>query len=126
MRVSVRQAGKKGRGVFARRPIRAGTIIEACPLLVISRKDWKIVQKTNLENYVFGWNKGSVAIALGNGSLYTHSENPNCQVIWEEGKDMIYYQAARSIRKGEELCINYGCKPTGYTPELDSGLKASA
>ncbi len=118
----IRRAGKKGRGVFAGQKIQSGTVIEICPVLVISRKEWKYLKNTRLANYVFHWKSGSSGLALGYGSLYNHSENPNCEVFWYDGEDTLSYVTVRTIKKGEEICFNYGYKPKGYTADLDSGL----
>lgn len=123
MRTTVLQAGKKGRGVFAEQNIKSGTVIEVCPVLVCSRRDWKLLKNTKLAHYVFDWTNGSVGFALGHGSLYNHSENPNCEVFWYEGENILSYAAVRNIQKGEELCFDYGYKPKGYTSKLDSGLR---
>ena len=36
-----KKVGKCGRGVFARTSIKKGAVIEACPIIVISKKDYK-------------------------------------------------------------------------------------
>lgn len=121
MKTSVRNAGKKGRGVFAKRTIRKNDLIEACQVLIMPQKDWKKIEKTFLAYYVFEWGFKDVALALGNGSLYNHSENPNCR--WSPEGETLQYRAERTIHKGEEICINYGYQPRGYAEDLDSGLK---
>ncbi len=73
--------GLGGRGVFARRDIKAGKILETCPVLVLpadelfgpddGRRTPKLVW------YSFDWRpiteKEHVALALGFGSLYNHA-----------------------------------------------------
>jgi len=125
MLTSIRISKEKGRGIFANKKIRSGTVIEVCPILILPRNDWKYLEKTLLSHYVFNWAGGSKALALGNGSLYNHSKKPNCKAIWVKIKKNTYcfeYTASRSIRKGEEICIDYGYRPNGYSEKLDSGL----
>lgn len=124
MKIKVSDAGKKGLGIFAAKKIRKGQIIEICPVLILPKNDWGAIESTLLSNYVFDWGRGRCAIALGTGCLYNHSEYPNAEVEWIVGETTLQYIAARTIRKDEEICINYGYKPTGYTPMLDSGLEA--
>jgi SET domain-containing protein len=123
MQINIRKSKGKGRGVFANKKIRAGSVIEICPVLVLPSKDWKFIKHTRMGHYVFDWEKGKTGLAFGYGSLYNHSEKPNCG--WRKDEDSLSYIATRTIQKGEEICISYGYKPKGYTESLDSGLKKS-
>lgn len=90
----------KGRGVFATKQYKSGAIIEECPVLVLDKKDTKIIDDTTLYNYYFSWGEkdDSSAIALGYGSLYNHSYSPNAEYI-------------KIIDKDEEICVNYNGIP---------------
>lgn len=49
------------------------------------------------------------AVVFGLGSMFNHSRKEQ-NVVWDRDLDrlLITYRAARTIRKGEELCISYG------------------
>ena len=78
--VEVRKIRGKGRGVFARRPIEEGEIIERVPVIVIPADQvGDDPGRNGLAGYVFAWGRGTVALALGYGSLYNHSYEPNAR-----------------------------------------------
>ena len=99
----------KGRGIVAGCPYAAGELVEAAPVVVVPPAEWAFVEQTELGRFCFVWDddKGSVAVALGRGSLFNHSYTPN--VTPEKnirGKVMRFF-ALRDIAPGEELTINY-------------------
>ena len=101
----------RGRGVFARVAIPAGTVVETVPVIVLPTEDLYGPGKTSLlVGYVFSWNDTSVALALGFGSLYNHSYDPNlaCADIAPKTKR---FTAIRDIAQDEELTFNYGGSP---------------
>src|SRR3954463_6180805 len=109
--VEVKRARGKGRGVFARRPIRKGEVIERVPVLVLEEEDYrKGMDGTLLAGYVFAWGEGQIALALGYGSLYNHSFKPNAryQDVAPRTKQFV---ALRAIRAGEEVTVNYNGSP---------------
>src|SRR4051794_28716839 len=109
--VEVKRARGKGRGVFARRPIRKGEVIERVPVLVLEEEDYrKGMDGTLLAGYVFAWGEGQIALALGYGSLYNHSYRPNAryQDVPPRTKQFV---ALRAIRAGEEVTVNYNGTP---------------
>lgn len=57
------------------------------------------------DGYVFGWGEGATALALGYGSLYNHSYDPNATTV--ETDDELVITAVRDIAAGEEIFINY-------------------
>ena len=60
----------KGRGVFARRLIRQGEVIEQVPMLVLTAEEFEDrLAGTSLANYCFAWGRGTMALTLGYGSL---------------------------------------------------------
>ena len=96
----------KGRGVFATRPFARGDLVEAVPVLLLRPDEQDRVDGTVLDSYVFAW-RDTVAIALGFGSIYNHSWDPNLeyQKRFEEG--VIEFVAIRHIAPGDELTTNY-------------------
>ncbi len=125
-----------GRGVFAAIIIKKGEIIEHCPVIETPVKDYQYLRKTELRNYYFLWNKVKprgndlwgksskfkirnkrAAITLGYGSLYNHSYNPNATYKKKFKEKTIDFIAIRSIKKGEEITVNYNLgDPTNQSP----------
>lgn len=118
--IQVKNAGHKGRGVFAQKDFRKGQIIEICPALNCLKSDWQFLSKTSISQYVFDWGDGTAALALGLGSLYNHSETkPNAETEVCTKTRTITYRAIRKIKKGEEILFDYGYSPDGYDPNKD-------
>ncbi len=105
--IEIRWTATKGRGVFAREFIPAGTVFERAPVLVMPAGEVLGTEDdTVLSHYLFEWGKGTVALALGYGSLYNHSYSPNARYE-DEGRQVKLYIAVRDIQAGEEVTINY-------------------
>lgn len=105
-----RKVGRCGRGVFALTPIRKGAVIEECPIILISKKDYKDVAKTILAGYVFCWGKDDslAALALGFGGLYNHAVSPNAKFNKRLSTGEIVFRAIKDIKVHEEIRIDYG------------------
>jgi hypothetical protein len=103
-----------GRGVFASTDIGADETIEVTLMLVIDSAfmAW-VLRLTPLRNYFFQWgtNRRKAAIALGFGSLYNHSFEPNAVYEKNIEKGVIEFSARQDIQKGEEITINYNGHP---------------
>ncbi len=108
----------RGRGVFAGEKIAANTIIEISPVLVLSAKDRKQVEKTLLFDYIFEWghDRKDACIALGYLSLYNHSYDANCEYEMDFESHMMTIKTVRPIKKGEELFINYNATVDDASP----------
>lgn len=104
MKVSIGHDPVKGRGVFAEEKISKGAVIEICELLLMKINDVPDV----LEGYVYQYNTRQVAIALGNGSLYNHNNQANCEFYFDHRKKLLYIRAKKDIKLHQELTINYG------------------
>jgi SET domain-containing protein len=111
--------GRGGRGVFAAVEIAAETIIERVPVILIPRgqvfgDSLTATRSARISWYVFGrknlTNRDYVAIALGYGSLYNHSFEPNARYA------PIIPDLIRNISAGEETLINYNGDPANLTP----------
>lgn len=115
-RIYCKRTKTRGRGVFARRAIEAGELIEEVPVIVLPANELHAPSGTSpLANYVFHWHRGQVALALGYGSLYNHSYAPNarCQDIAPQTKRFI---ALRRIEADEEITFNYAGSPMATDP----------
>ena len=108
---------KRGRGVFAAKNIKKGTVIEISPVIVLTEKERKTIEGTLLFHYVFEWgtDKKKAALALGYVSLYNHSYDSNCEYEMEYGKKRMTIKTVKNIKKGEELFINYNAVPDDKT-----------
>jgi SET domain-containing protein len=106
-KVLVKNSKIQGRGVFAKRDIARGRVIEVSPVLILSANDSKKIANTSLVNYHYEWGKGTYALAMGAGSLFNHSYKANAQYYMNYNNDTISFYAVRDIKKGEEIFINY-------------------
>lgn len=128
---------RAGRGVFAAINIKKSQLIERCPIIETPVKDYLYLRKTELRNYYFLWNKvqpkgkdlwsktskfkiknKKAAIALGYGSLYNHSYNPNATYKKKFKEKTIDFIAIRPIKKGEEITVNYNLGDPGNQSPL--------
>jgi SET domain-containing protein len=114
-RVRVKRVKGKGRAVFATRSIEEGDVIERVPVLVVPVR-YLAGGLTNpiLQKYFYIWSKTSVGIALGYGSLYNHSFEPNADYLQDDTS--LVYVALRDIAAGEEITINYNGNPDDMEP----------
>ena len=107
MKVEVKHAKGMGLGVFAIKNIKAGELIERCPVIKITEAQYKIIKHSIINDYTYEAKNGGVKLCLGYGSLYNHAEEPN--VKWR-GVNARYmdFHATQDINKGEQLFIYYG------------------
>ena len=100
---------KKGRAVHTNQDIPPDSLIEICPVIVLSEKDLEAIKSTRLYDYYFLWGKdrSQGAITLGYGSLYNHSETPNARFEIHIAEDNIRFISLRKIASGEEITISY-------------------
>jgi len=117
MTICVKEAGVKGRGVFAARDFKKNETIETCHMIVLSRKERSAIRPTKLDNYYYDWGAGERggAIALGFGSLYNHSYSPNAVFKKDFKKNILSFVAIKPIKKGEEIMVNYNGDPKDQT-----------
>ena len=98
-----------GKGVFTSESIEPGTIIETAPVIVMSKEERILLDRTLLHNYIFEWGneKDKCCMALGYVPVYNHSYKSNCEYEMDFEKDLISIKAVHPIKAGEELFINY-------------------
>lgn len=97
------------RGVFTSEHLEADTVIEVSPVIVMSKEERKLLDKTRLHDYIFEWghDKKQCCMALGYISMYNHSYKSNCEYEMDFDEALIQIKTMRFIKKGEELFINY-------------------
>jgi uncharacterized protein len=107
--IFIANAGNMGRGVFTSENIEEGTIIEASPVIVMSREERKLLDQTLLHDYIFEWGakKDQCAMAMGYVPIYNHSYKSNCEYEMDFDNTSISIKTVRFIKAGEELFINY-------------------
>ena len=113
VRLEVREAGPRGRGVFALAAIPAGTLIESADVIPIPRAEMDAIEACILADYYFRWGDDGRdgAIALGYGSLYNHSYTPNARYVKHFDRRSIDFIALKDIAAGEEIRTNYNGVP---------------
>ena len=98
----------KGRGVLALESYYPGDLIEVCPVIVLSGEESCHIDLTSLYDYYWEWKGDSIAIALGYGSLYNHSDSPNARVMKNYADSTMTVVCTREIAPGEEITVHYG------------------
>lgn len=108
----------KGRGVCATANIAAGTILERAPVIVVPQSGVASLRDTPLFDYYFAWGPEGTdaAIALGIGSCFNHSYQPNAYYFRDQALLEIAFVALTPILAGEEITINYNGQPTDTAP----------
>ena len=104
--------------MFTLDDIPVDSLIEICPVIVLSETDLKNIHQTDLHDYYFLWgeNENECAIALGYGSLYNHSYHPNARYLLDFEEKTIDIMAIRPIEAGEEITVNYNGDPEDPSP----------
>ena len=100
----------RGRGVYTKTDLKAKTIVETSPVIVMTPDDRKLLDQTLLHDYIFEWEPGGekmCCMALGWIPLYNHSHRSNCEYFMNYDDNTIYIQTVRAIKAGDELTINY-------------------
>jgi SET domain-containing protein len=117
-RLEIRVDPLKGRGVFARAPIAAGTVVEMAPVILVSPTQCKLLDQTILHDYYFDWDgdpdgepggEGRGAVALGLVALCNHSRRPRARVRRNVAQATLDLIALSPIAAGEEVTIDYNC-----------------
>ncbi|MBA7682778.1 hypothetical protein ES703_91130 [subsurface metagenome] len=88
-------SAKKGKGVFAKKNIRKGTKINIAHIILISNKEWDLIEDTVLSNY---------------------SYNPNVKYVYDYKNKCIEHITIRDISKDEEITVNYNGEPFNKSP----------
>jgi SET domain-containing protein len=102
--------GPKGRGLFATHDVPARTLLHVAPCIKVEPEEYEEYMKyTTLEHYLFNTPSGFKLLALGDGSLFNHSRQPNVDYRVDGDRELIRYTSGHApIQTGEELCISYG------------------
>jgi hypothetical protein len=98
-----------GRGVYARCDIKKGEIIERCPIINVPKYDMSNLKESILVTYFFffGKNKERLLVALGFGSIYNHTYEPNAMYKIRHAERIIDFIALNDIKKDTEITVDY-------------------
>ena len=107
------RAGSKGRGVFARRNLPKGAVIEISPVVTLDKNS--IPDNGDPpDGYALEWDlekKGEeYCMPLGYVMMYNHSRKPNIALSCDYRKYEISVVTLRPVKKGEELRWDYNCE----------------
>ncbi len=103
----------KGRGAFAKKNIKKGTVIDVANVVLITNRDYKKIKKTKLYDYCYIWEDPNLkpafknAVTLSISQFINHSYAPNLRYLYDYKNKAIEYSAIQDIAKGEELTVNY-------------------
>lgn len=109
---------KAGRGLFATKRIKKGTIIMDCEILALSYQETWHCDQTRLKYYMFEYHAiNNGCLVLGDGMLLNHNkpDNVHYKLIKKHGREFVRFKALRDIKVDEELFIDY----TRDSPTLD-------
>lgn len=106
--IYIARAGRKGRGVFAKKRFMPGDILEVSPFVEIPAKGARSLTKTIINSYWYDLDGKRSALGLGYTSLYNHADEPNAEFAIHSRRRTITIKVIKPIRKGEEITTNYG------------------
>jgi SET domain-containing protein len=103
---------EKGRGVFAMRDIRKGTVIEISPVVTVAKEN-VVENGCAPDGYLLQWDEDTpgeeFAMPLGYVMLYNHNSEPTIEIESDLNEYTMTVKAARDLKAGEELTWNYAC-----------------
>ena len=107
----IKETEKKGRGVFAKKKIKAGTIIGDYLGKVISVAEYDLENDEKGLYLMYFSDEAGIYPDLAKPGIHltNHSCQPNCWVYIYRGHTLFF--ALREIRPGEELTISYLFSP---------------
>lgn len=103
------QTQLKGRGVACIQTIEKHSIIEVCPAIICDSESTALLHRSHLHDYYFIWDaeEKTSAIALGYGSLYNHSNEPNADFEVDYDSQSIIITALSQIESMQEITLDY-------------------
>lgn len=111
-------------GVFSHAPIKKGTLIENCPLVIFNAEQSELLRNTSLYSYYFIIKPSpqQVALALGYGSIYNHQYPSNAAFSFHKWSKTIRIKAIADIAPNTEITINYNGDPNDDSEIIFSSL----
>lgn len=104
--IQIRPSLVSGRGVFAKKSIEKGDIIEECPVILFNQ------EYKSIENYYFRWSEKEDinALPLGYALLYNHADTPNAEWRIDPDKNLFIIRALYNISSDDEIFVDYSDK----------------
>lgn len=111
--INWREVEGKGRGIFTRRLIHKGEVIETSPVVTVAKS--AIPEEGGApDGYVLEWRddepEEAYALVLGYIMFYNHGENPNVHLESDFENNVVTVTALRDIQPDEEITWNYDCE----------------
>ena len=104
-----------GKGMFALKDFEDQEVVEVCPTLEVDHNDIGGI----LEDYVYyGDNPDNRVIVMGYGMMYNSWKNSNLWYYRDKDGNFVYV-TSRKVKKGDELCIDYGPEWWGSRDQKD-------
>ena len=105
----IQESAKRGRGVYSSVSFEVDDLIEICPVIVCPPSDYEHIHNSILHDFYFLWGKDydHYAIALGYGSIYNHSSQPNAKMVMDLDKNTIDVYCIKAINPGDEILFDY-------------------
>ncbi|SIT54688.1 conserved hypothetical protein [Mesorhizobium prunaredense] len=112
----VKKIPRKGRGLFANIPFKAGDLIERAPTWEFDERQANLIDLTGILEYYFVRGgrdpKGKATaryVVFGLASLVNHSLNPNAKTVWadEDSGAWASIVAIDDIKVGDEITQTY-------------------
>ena len=94
-------------GVFAKKDICINEVVEECPVVIFDKLT-RNYQEALSTGRSFQWSDDNCVIALGYGSMYNHSEEPNAEFKSDYENEILSFIATKDIPAGAEVLISYG------------------
>lgn len=99
--IVVKKSPIHGYGVFADQLFQEGDVIEECYVLLTEKNTLPF------SDYYF-WNGEYNLLALGDGSIFNHSDHPNAVYTYDVDRQVMVFKAKESIQPDSEILISYG------------------
>ena len=100
----------KNRGILATKSIKKGVIIDISHFIIISNKDYEIIENTIVYDYIFEFidsGRKVRCIILSFTQFINHSYIPNVRYRYNSRDKTVIYETIKDIEKGQELTVNY-------------------
>lgn len=117
-----------GQGIFSAKAFLEGDVIEAAPVVVLTEKYKNL--PLEIKHRVFNWGRltrtlpdTALALALGYGSHYNHSDTPNLMYKADKSSMTLKFFARHDIEPGEQLTIHYNQHTDGSLPKKTTWFK---
>lgn len=112
--IAIRPSPGRGRGVFAKRALEEGELVETAPALTLSLADTDAIEDTSLKDFYFAHPGDPLGglLVLGLATLSNHSDEPNVETSMRHDQAIgwiVEMRTLRDIAPDEEITRRYAC-----------------